>query len=353
MDVFTLQLAEGQYISINAEAETLYGRDVSQIMVAIYNADLEAIASISNSTGDDAMTAADSIDPNYAVQAAFEIDGHEGIVIDPNVDGLGTYYVVVSMENSDADLDESIAYRLRIETTDPEPIEEAPSQLVYLNFNGGTADYFTEYQGVPSYYANRPAFDAEAFDLANMRSGLIQEIAARIEQIYRDAGLTEQEIEFTTTLPAAGTVYSEVLFGGRTLSEGLFGLAENIDRHNYDRTDQAIVLTDELATFYMGDGYYAEYYGDLGPLSEDGTVRFDQVATLLANIGAHELGHILGLEHATEVDVDEPNNLMGYNDYLEPQVLTERNDYWYQSVGFTNEIDLLLRNIGSGTVMGR
>jgi hypothetical protein len=133
----------------------------------------------------------------------------------------------------------------------------------------------------------------------------------------------------------------------------LGGLAESVDRNNSDRTDKAVVLTESLARFY------------LAIMDDDLQDRITEAITLVANFGAHELGHILGLEHATEVDTSEPRNIMNYNDAytnLGEQEFCRRTNYIdfaednysfvYHQIGFQNEIDLLLRNIGSGTVMG-
>ena len=128
---------------------------------------------------------------------------------------------------------------------------------------------------------------------------------------------------------------------------GLLGIAENVDRHNSIRDDMACVFTEEFGNMYRADGLLPYV------LDDDPDVRFDQVVTMLANNGAHELGHILGLEHATEWGTAEPNNVMGYNEHLIDQEFEPRNVYWYQEPGFTDEIDMLLRNIGSGTPMGR
>jgi hypothetical protein len=226
--------------------------------------------------------------------------------------------------------------------------------LVYLSFGDDryntntSADYLLETgMGWSADTAQRPAFftkhEAELFGLDALREDLIAAIAARIEQMYRDAGLSEDEIEFTTVKPASGQVYSTVIFGGRTPLTGLLGMAETVDRHNAQRDDMAVVLTEEI-------GLFRRQY-----LDEDTSGRFDEVVNQIANTGAHELGHILGLEHATEANVSEPNNLMNYNsmevDFGE-QEFASRNAYWYQPIGFTNEIDSLLRNIGSGTPIG-
>lgn|GEM_PF-1568553 len=355
VDVYSFQLEEGQCITIDVEAQTLFGRDNASVTVGIYNGDFESITAILTDV-DDTLSPSQQADQFYSAQAVFSLTKDNGTFeIDPVEYGVGTYYIVVSSDyfaptGYDV-LDQAVPYNITIETTAPEQMENPPSQLVWLAFDGARTDYLYEQYGWPRSVDNRPAFDAGDFDkagssyLASRRDGLIDAIAARIEQIYRDAGLTEDEIQFVTEKPAKGTVYSTVVFGGKLPETGIFGLAEDIDRHNNVHDDMAVVLTEEIARDYQG-----AWYG--GPLDSDPAVRYDQVVTILANVGAHELGHILGLEHATEAFTNEPNNLMGYNDYLEGQALESRNEYWYQPIGYTNEIDMLLRNIGSGTPIG-
>jgi len=365
VDVYTFQLTPGQRATVDLDAEALLGRDNLDLTVGVYNGDFEATASLILDTPDVmARSAAQKADDLYSVQAVFEMPRHEGVVLDPQANGVGTYYVVVSgytIEGLTYPVNEASPYRLTITTTGPEPVAKPPSQLVWLDFEGGRADYLINF-GVASW-ANRPAFDAGRFGLGDVRDGLIAEIARRIEAIYRTSGLGPDELAFTTEKPADGAIYSTVIFGGRLVT-GLLGIAETIDRHNANRQDMTVVLTDEFADIFTGGGWYEQF--GAGHLSDDPAERFDQVATLLSNTGAHEMGHILGLEHATEINTTKPDNLMGYNDDWAPQHLEERNSYrlfaaqqgypvgdaYERQLGFENEIDLLLRSIGSGTPMG-
>ena len=349
LDIFTFRLEEGQQITVDVEADTLFGRDDIGITVGIYNGDLESISTVSNVGGEDVLTAPQQADPVYTAQAIFNMLNHDGVVIDPDVAGLGTYYVVVSIDlfETEVSLDEQIDYRLSITTTEPETVETPASQLVWLAFDGAEAEYLNTVDAFGPQEIQRPAFDAEVYDLGGYQNTIIQTVAQRIEQVYRDAGLGENEIEFTLTKPDSNEVFSTVIFGGRLPVSGLLGLAENVDRDNSDRSDSAVVMTDEMALFYRQI------------MEEDVDERLDQTINLLANVGAHELGHILGLEHAIEVDTLEPNNLMGYHDPLgdlELQEFEERNSFVLFGAslqpGFSNEIDMLLRNIGSGTILG-
>ncbi|MBN1844042.1 MAG: hypothetical protein JW810_00035 [Sedimentisphaerales bacterium] len=367
VDVFELRLEEGQRITVDLDAEALFGRDDVEITVAVYNGDFEAIATIGDEADDVlAVQASQQSDTLYEAQAIFSLPNHAGVVLDPQVNGLGTYYVVVSgyavegiagYDALDVYGNQPLPYQLTIETTGPQTVENPPSQLVWLAFDGARADYlmqadFAGLGGSPNV-VNRPAFDAGAFNLDDMRPALIQAIAAAVEQHYRNAGLTEDEIEFTTTQPAAGTTYSTVIFGGSLPIPGILGLAQKLDRHNEDRTDMAVVLTDEMARLLLQD------------MDPDAPDRFQEAVNAIAQTGAHELGHILGLEHATQINTDAPANLMGYNyDMIfEEEAFQTRNSYrlfaeqqgnalLVRQIGFENEVDLLLRYIGSGTEMG-
>jgi len=383
VDVFSFRLEEGQRVIVDLDADVLFGNDMITVDVAIYNGDLEAIASIHDEADDVlATTAAQQAETLYEAQAIFTIPNHESAILDPELNGYGTYYVAVTgyavkalSGNTDFDVygNDPIPYRLTIETTEAEPVETPPSQLVWLAFEGAQADYLFDVHGglggTPDV-VNRPAFDAEVFDLDTMRTSLINAIAARIGEIYQNTGLnvvvgeigqkfselnitSETEMTFVLEKPPVGATYSTVVFGGKLPMIGLLGLAEKIDRHNEDHSDMAVVQTDDIAWLYRVD------------MNEDPLVRFEETVNAVANIGAHELGHILGLEHATEINTNEPANIIGYNFNmtLEEQEFGQRDSYRLfaeqqgydlldRQIGFENEIDLLLRYIGSGTPIG-
>ena len=383
VDVFTFRLEEGQRVIVDLDADVLFGNDMITVDVAIYNGDLEAIASIHDEADDVlATTAAQQAETLYEAQAIFTMPNHKSVILDPELNGYGRYYVVVTgyavkalsgNTNFDVYGNDPFPYRLTIETTEAEPVETPPSQLVWLAFEGAQADYLFDVHGglggTPDV-VNRPAFDAEAFDLNTMRTSLINAIAARIGEIYQNTGLSvvvgeigqqfgdlnitsETEMAFVLEKPPVGATYSTVVFGGKLPSLGLLGIAEKIDRHNEDHSDMAVVLTDEMAWLYRVD------------MNEDPLVRLEEAVNAVANIGAHELGHILGLEHATEINTNEPANIIGYNFNmtLEEQEFGQRDSYRLfaeqqgydlldRQIGFENEIDLLLRYIGSGTPIG-
>jgi hypothetical protein len=76
--------------------------------------------------------------------------------------------------------------------------------------------------------------------------------------------------------------YSTVHFGGK--DSGLLGLADAVDEYN-TTDDQACIVFVETFSAYQGMGLSAE-----------------QMGVMIANVGSHELGHLLGLYHTKDPD---------------------------------------------------
>ena len=154
-------------------------------------------------------------------------------------------------------------------------------QTVFVDFDGGTVSFGTAFF----------IFDRNvSLPSSGLTAAEQDEVIAIANDIYSDF-----LVEFTDTRPTEGE-FSTILVGGSlsgspSLSSvfplGGVGVAEDVDFGNNDRSDNALVLSGE--TFF-------------DPL--DGSQSTRNIP-LLAQVVAHETGHLLGLRH-----VIGPNELM-------------------------------------------
>ena len=162
--------------------------------------------------------------------------------------------------------DELIFGRAMLDTPDT----RFDGQTIYLSF-GGADD--VDYDGPVSIAdIDVAAFGAPA-GLKGQESQVIAATVSTLEKGFAGSGIT-----FTTQRPVSGD-YTTIHIGGGSEAFGrrLYGIAEQVDEGNADRNDIGFVFSDNIAQ----GGRDAEGYGEL-----------------LAGYAAHEVGHLLGFEHA-------------------------------------------------------
>ncbi|MDZ4736982.1 MAG: LEPR-XLL domain-containing protein, partial [Rhodospirillaceae bacterium] len=219
----------------------------------------------------------DAADFDASNTVLYENDtGTAGILGDSGVAIVIDFNGVPSGGTDATTADAPISDAMREGTT----LSEIRGQTVFLSFDGG---------GTVNYNGPVHVSDIEivGFDAPTELHGRDAEIEAAI------LGMLEQsfagsEVAFTTLQPTAGD-FSTIFIGGRgeafSAYGSFYGLAEKIDVGNVDRNDIAFVFSDNISAA----GRDAAEYG-----------------ALLAGYAAHELGHLLGFEHAHSVETGSP-----------------------------------------------
>jgi hypothetical protein len=150
-----------------------------------------------------------------------------------------------------------------------------PMQTFLLNFAGGSATI--ESEGTLTL----DPFDAADIDSAY--AGQTTTIKNRIVQVFKENFSATGAVVFSSDENPSLTpgTFSTIHFGAFSTTK--FGVADGVDQGNVDRCDDGIVFTD------MFDD----------PFAVQPTVEGISVA--IANVAAHEAGHLLGLNHVADI----------------------------------------------------
>lgn len=188
------------------------------------------------------------------------------------------YYLVVTRSAFASNRSMTGEYTADVQVIHGNDVPPPVAQVLLLDFDGGVID-----SPVLGQMTLAP-FDAGDIDRAYNGE------TATIKQVIRgvfDQNYSRFNVTVLTTddpPPANGTTCSTVFFGG--FNETAFGIAENVDLYNADFCDDAVIFTESFT-----------------PSSFTLTPTAEEMGLAIGNVGSHEAGHLLGLNHVND-DLD-------------------------------------------------
>lgn len=169
--------------------------------------------------------------------------------------------------------DQTGAYVGDVEVRKGQAIPTPAQQIVMLDFDGG----------VITIPGDR-TYTTEPFDAANIDpayAGKTDQIKAKIIETVRQNFRNTSLVIVTTDDPAPPVCTSTIFFGA--FSETKFGVAQDVDAANRDRCDDGLVFTNNFDD----------------PFNPRPSA--DGIGVAIGNVAAHEMGHLLGLNHVADV----------------------------------------------------
>ncbi len=198
-------------------------------------------------------------------------------------------------------------------------------QTFVLNFGGGTIE-------IPD--DPRSPYIVGAFDTADIwptYAGLTAAVEQKIVDVVKDRydGIAALILRSPgDVLPGGACAFSSIYFGGR--NPNAYGTSQQVDALNSDPCDSAIIFTEMFTPNRFGR-----------------VLSADELGTAIGNVAAHEMGHLLGLNH-----VDDVNDLMdttgGAETFLfDQQFLNSPLDPTIFAFGTQDGLLLLLETLGA------
>lgn len=187
---------------------------------------------------------------------------------------LGVGVSGASLFASTAGRFDSGSYQVQIRHEPAAAVRAARTQVVLLDFLGGRLVQI----GLEPVETMNP-LKAEAISprLVGMTDYIIDLLTQHMARDFAAYDVVLLDSRFNSP---PETQHSALYFGN--FSNRFLGLADNVDTGNASLQQEAIIYAETLALFE-----------NLRPSAEE-------IAQALANIGSHELGHLLGLEHTRE-----------------------------------------------------
>lgn len=219
------------------------------------------------------------------------------------------------------------AYSIRVRREPGAAVRQARGQLVYLDFEGGSSVQIA----LEPIVVMRP-FSAESISsrLAGQTGYIVDLIVQNMQRDLADFNVTLRDSKH---YPRPAEPHSTLFFGNENAA--YLGLADNVDTGNVSLQQEAIIYAEDLALWEA-----------LRPSAEE-------VAQALANVGSHELGHLLGLEHAAD-DGDLMATAKSARQVLEVDA-SYRHSHLQADVfpvGLQDGVATLLQNLGANPYGG-